>query len=136
MDGLCVVAGESCIAGVEAVLYGAAKNLLSDFNNGVVEQNVFKEVRLEGRRCLLDIAFVEVEWRVCPCEDFFDIRKHRIPQHIDVRRVDDILDDEIAIGIKVIYSLLNVHTGSLPMRWRHWVLARFHIGLRGCEIMN
>jgi uncharacterized membrane protein len=53
-----------------------------------------------------------------------------------VRRVDDILDDEIAVGVKVSYSALNVHVVSLPMRTWHWVLARFHIVMRGCEIMN
>jgi hypothetical protein len=42
-----------------------------------------------------------------------------------MRRVDDILDDEIAVGVKVNYSLLNVHKGSLPMRGRHWCLEGF-----------
>jgi hypothetical protein len=131
-----VVAREGGISGVEAILDGAAQNLLSDVDDGVVEQNIFKEVWLEGRRCLLDIAFIEVEWRICPCQDFFDIRKHHIPQGIDMRRVDDILDDEIAVGVKVSYSLLNVHKGSLPMRGQHWVLGRFHIVMSGWEIMN
>ena len=116
---------ESSISGVEAILYGAAQNALSDFNDGVVEQHIFKEVRLEGRRSLLDIAFIEVEWRIRPCQDFFDIRKHHIPQDIDMRRVDDILDDEIAVGVKVSYSLLNVHSESLPMGGQHWCLDGF-----------
>ena len=136
MDGLCVVAGESCISGVEAVLDGAAQNLLSDFNDDVVEQHIFKEVWLKGRRRLLDIAFVEIEWRVVTCEDFFDICQHRISQDIDVRRVDGIFDDYVSIGVKVNYSLLNVHKGSLPMRAQHCVLTTFYIVMRGCEFMN
>jgi hypothetical protein len=52
-----------------------------------------------------------------------------------MRRVDDILDDEIAVGVKVIYSPLNVHRESLPMRGQRW-LGRFHIVMSGWEIMN
>ena len=125
MDRLCVIAGEGCVSGVEAILDGAAQNLLSDVDDDVVEQNIFKEVWLEGRRCLLDIAFIEVEWRICPCQDFFDIRQHHIPQGIDMRRVDDIFDDHVTICIEVSYSPLNVHSESLPMRGRHWCLEGF-----------
>jgi hypothetical protein len=53
-----------------------------------------------------------------------------------MRRVDGIFNDEIAVGVKVSYSALNVHRVSLPMRTRHWVLIRFHNVKTSCELLN
>lgn len=46
---------------------------------------------------------------------FFDIREHHFPQDLDMRRVDSIFDDAIAVGVKITDSDVDVHFHSLPM---------------------
>ena len=78
------------------------------FDDEVVDQHVAEEVRRKGRRVLLQVAVVELIGDVGEGEDFFDIGKHALAQHFDVRGINGAVEDDEAIVVQGGDGLLQV----------------------------
>src|SRR5690348_8167640 len=106
MHRLTFAVRQGSVAAVKSVVKPFPQHALRNLPDERVQKNVLEQVRRERRRILLNVAAIEIERRVGTLEDRLQVVQHLDLELIEMRDVDDALQDNHSVVVDRVASPL------------------------------